>query len=166
MRDLPGVCVRKTIFTATLLVGLLHSSPALADKTFAVTPSGAAEMLFPDQPALVAGKISSKCIDAKWTVVNSTPNAVTCEAPLNFGQSVLGQMLMGNSYSTPPRRFFRFNVVEFNGISRVQATGWMELQMAFGQVKRNDFAGPEFINNAMLFLGNAGGEIPVRDYLP
>lgn len=156
----------KTIFAATLVAGLCLSSPAIADKTYAVTPSGTAEMLFPGKPETVVGAISSKCIDVKWTVVNTTSNEVTCEAPLNFGQSVLGQMLMGNSYSTAPRRFFRYNVAEVNGISRVQAAGWMELQMAFGQVKRTDFSGPEFINGAMTFLGGAGGKLPPGTTFP
>jgi len=123
-------------------------------------------MLFPDKPQVVTGKLSSRCIDLKWIVVSSTANEVTCEAPLNFGQSVVGQMLMGNSYSTPPRRFFRFNVAEVSGISRVQASGWMELQMAFGQVKRTDFTGPEFHNGAMNFLGAAGGKLPPGTSFP
>lgn len=124
----------RTIFIALWLACI--TSPALADKFFAVTPSGSAEMLFAENPPTVVGKLSSKCIDSHWTVVTSSSNELGCEAPLNMGQSVLGQMLMGNSYSTPPRRFFRFNVIEVNGISRAQASGWIELQMAFGQVKR------------------------------
>lgn len=142
------------------------ASPALADKYFAVTPSGAAEMVYPDQPSAVIGKLSSKCIDAKWKVVTSSTNEVVCEAPLNMGQSIMGQLLMGNSYSTAPRRFFRFNVAEINGVSRVQATGWMELQMAFGQMKRTDFSGPEFHNNIMTFMGMAGGKFPVGTTFP
>ena len=142
------------------------ASPALADKFFAVTPSGAAEMVYPDKPAGVVGKLSSKCIDVKWTVVSSSTNEVVCEAPLNMGQSIMGQLLMGNSYSTPPRRFFRFNVAEINGVSRVQASGWMELQMAFGQTKRTDFSGPEFQNSIMNFMGAAGGKFPVGTTFP
>jgi len=56
------------------------ASPAMADKYFAVTPSGASETLFPDKPQIVAGKLSGRCMDVKWTVVTSTPNEVTCEA--------------------------------------------------------------------------------------
>src|SRR5688572_9758911 len=106
---------------------MVVATPALADEYFAVTPSGAAEMLFQGKPQKVIGELSSKCIDVRWTVISSNPNELVCEAPLNMGQSVLGQMLLGNSYSTPPRRFFRFNVADVNGISRVQASGWMEL---------------------------------------
>lgn len=142
------------------------AAPAIADEFFAVTPSGATEMLFPESATTVSGKLSGKCIDSRWTVITSSPNEVVCEAPLNMGQSIMGQLLMGNSYSTPPRRFFRFNVAEINGISRVQASGWMELQMAFGQVKRNDFSGPEFHNGAMNFLSAAGGQYPPGTTFP
>jgi membrane-associated protease RseP (regulator of RpoE activity) len=83
-----------------------------------------------------------------------------------MGQSVLGQALLGNSYSTPPRRFFRFNVAEINGLSRVQASGWMEVQMAFGQTRRTDFSGPEFQNSIFNFMGAAGGQFPVGTTFP
>lgn len=145
---------------------LCAAVPALADEYLAVTPSGAAEMLFAEKPAATIGKLTSKCIDARWTVISSTQTELVCEAPLNMGQSVLGQLLMGNSYSTPPRRFFRFNVAEINGISRVQASGWMELQMAFGQTKRTDFSGPEFQNSILTFMAAAGGKYPVGTRFP
>ena len=156
----------RPVFAAFALYVGVAATPAFADKYFAVTPSGAAEMLFPDKPPAVIAALSSKCIDAHWTVTSSGSNELVCEAPLNMGQSILGQMLLGNSYSTPPRRFFRFNVVELNGISRVQASGWMELQMAFGQMKRQDFSGPQFQNSIMLFMGAAGGKYPVGTTFP
>ena len=149
------------------VVALTHvSAPALADEFMAVTPTGAAEMLFPNHATEVVGKLSNKCIDARWTVISSNPTDLVCEAPMNMGQSVLGQMLMGNSYSTPPRRFFRFNVAEIYGVSRVQASGWMELQMAFGQMKRTDFSGPEFQNSIFSFMSAAGGTFPVDTRFP
>jgi membrane-associated protease RseP (regulator of RpoE activity) len=98
--------------------------------------------------------------------VSSTSTELVCEAPLNMGQSIMGQLLMGNSYSMPPRRFFRFNVAEVNGISRVQSSGWMELQMAFGQTRRTDFSGPEFQNSIFDFMGAAGGKFPVGTTFP
>lgn len=147
-------------------VALTVATPALADKYFAVTPSGATEMLFPEKPQEAIGKLSSQCIDRRMTVISSSTSEVVCESPLNMGQSIAGQLLMGNSYSTPPRRFFKFNVAEVNGISRVQAAGWMELQMAFGQTKRNDFTGPPFHNNAMQFMANAGGQFPSGTTFP
>ncbi len=146
--------------TAAVAVCIATSSQAMADEYLAVTPSGATEMLFAEPPAEVVGKLSAKCIDAGWSVSSLTGSDVVCEAPLNFGQSLMGTLLMGNSYSTPPRRFFKYTVATVSGISRVQASGWMELQMAFGQVRRTEFAGPGFHNGALNFLGNAGGKLP------
>ena len=140
--------------------------PALADEYFAVTPSGAAEALFPDTADKTVGVLTSKCIDVRWTVISSSSMEVVCEAPMNFGQTLLGQLAMGNSYSTPPRRFFRFNLANLNGVSRVQASGWMELQMAFGQTRRTDFTGPEFHNSILGFLATAGGQLPVGTAFP
>ena len=142
------------------------ATPVFADEFFAVTPSGAAEMLFAEAPEETVGLLTSKCIDVKWTVISSSQTEVVCEAPMNFGQSLLGQLAMGNSYSTPPRRFFRFNLASVNSVSRVQASGWMELQMAFGQMKRTDFSGPEFQNSIINFLASAGGKLPVGTTFP
>lgn len=109
------------LVTRAALVALFVAAPtaAWADKMFAVTPSGAAEMLFASGQQETVSALSSKCIDSRWTVISSSATELTCEAPMSMGQSVLGQVLMGNSYSTPPRRFFRFNVSENSGVSRV-----------------------------------------------
>ena len=151
---------------AAAAVAVFLSPSALADEYYAATPSGATEMVFAEPPAELVGKLSAKCIDAGWSVTSSSANEVVCEAPMNFGQSVMGQLLMGNSYSTPPRRFFKYVVSTVSGVSRVQASGWMELQMAFGQTRRTDFSGPEFHNGAMSFLGNAGGHFPKGTTFP
>jgi len=145
---------------------IVCAAPAYADEYYAVTPTGTTEMIFAGAPQEVIGQLSSKCIDARWTVISSSATELVCEAPMNFGQSLVGTLLMGNSYSTPPRRFFRFNAATVAGVSRVQASGWMELQMAFGQTKRTDFSGPEFHNSVMIFMSAAGGHFPVGTTFP
>ncbi len=145
---------------------IVCAAPAYADEYYAVTPTGTTEMIFAGAPQEVVGQLSSKCIDARWTVISSNTTELVCEAPMNFGQSLVGTLLMGNSYSTPPRRFFRFNAATVAGVSRVQASGWMELQMAFGQMKRTDFSGPEFHNSVMMFMSAAGGHFPVGTTFP
>lgn len=156
----------RPVVVVAALVASSQASPAFADKYFAVTPSGATEMMFPDKPDVVVGQLSGRCIDLHWTVISSGSNQVTCEAPLKMGESILGQMLLGNSYSTPPHRYFRFNLAQINGVSRVQASGWMELQMAFGQIQRTDFSGPPFHNGMMNFMAAAGGKYPVGTTFP
>ena len=154
---------RANLFFLALLTGPFAS---VANELYALTPSGLPETMFAGEAPDVVSRISSRCMDVQWTVASSTNNEVVCESPLSTGQSIMGQMLLGNSYSTPPRRFFRFNVSEIEGVSRVQASGWMETQMAFGQVKRVAFSGPEFHNNVMGFMSGAGGKFPVGTTFP
>jgi hypothetical protein len=110
--------------------------------------------------------IAGKCIDVGWIVISTTSTTVICEAPMNVGQSALTQLLIGNSYSTPPKRFMRFNIAGVQGASRVQANGWVETQMAFGQMQRQDFSGPEFHNSILGFLTAAGGRLPPGTTFP
>lgn len=156
--------LKQRILVATLLVSA--SSAALADKFYAVTPSGAAESIYAASGSTVSATIARKCMDLHWTVTSSSSTEVVCEAPMNFGQSLLGTLLMGNSYSTPPRRFYKFSVSEIQGLTRVQATGWMELQMAFGQMRRTEFVGPQFQNDVDIFLLAAGGQYPIGTTFP
>lgn len=160
-----GVCL-KSLCSVFLSALIFAAFPTAAAEFFAVTPSGMPETLFPMSSSKTIGSLSGQCMNNRWNVIDSNATSVTCEAPLSAGQSMMGQLLLGNSYSTPPKRFFRFNVVEVEGVSRVQASGWMETQMAFGQVKRVDFDGPPFHNNVMGFMTAAGGKFPKGTTFP
>ncbi|WP_265529101.1 PDZ domain-containing protein [Sphingomicrobium marinum] len=152
---------------AIVAIGLIvFPSAANADEYHAVTPSGATEMLFDVPAAKTSSNIANHCMNAKFTVISSAENSVVCEIPMNMGQQVLGQLLLGNSYSTTPKTFYRFNIATIDEVSRVQATGWMETQMAFGQIQRQEFNGPEFHNAAMTFLEGAGGRHPPGTTFP
>ena len=152
--------MRNRVAIGMAIASFLAATDALADEFMAVTPSGATEALFSGNVDATSAAVSNMCIDLKWTVISTTPTVVTCEAPVSMGRSLMGTLLMGNSYSTPPREFYRFNIAEYQGHSRVQASGWMELQMAFGQMKRTDFSGPTFHNGAMNLLQRYGGQYP------
>lgn len=158
--------VRTTLSRLLLCCLLVAVSPAWADKILAVTPSGSPEAHFAGSAASVVSKLTSGCMDSKWTVVSSSANEVVCETQLSMGQSIMGQMLLGNSYSTPPRQFYRFSVAENAGITRVQPSGWMETQMAFGQVNRVAFTGAPFQNSVMTFMASLGGAYPVGTTFP
>lgn len=132
----------------------------------AVTPSGTTEAVFDKSLPDTIATLGSYCIDHGWSVTTTTSNQVTCEIPMSMGQSVLGQVLLGNSYSTPPRQFVQFMAAQIGPVSRVQMQNWMELQMAFGQVRRTDFTGPSFHNNAMGVLVDAGARFPPGTTFP
>jgi len=157
------MAIRTLIF---LLGFIVLPFTATGSQLFAVTPSGTPEAVFSGKASVAVSRLSSKCMDVQWTVVSSSDTEVVCESPLSTGQSIMGQMLLGNSYSTPPRRFFRFNVSELSGVSRVQVSGWMETQMAFGQMQRAPFSGADFHNSIMNFLISAGGAFPAGTTFP
>lgn len=156
----------KLVNTALLVGALLVAPSAFAGKFFAVTPSGKAEANFSGSAEETSNAIASKCMDATWSVVKTSEQEVVCESPLTTGRQLLAQMAMGNAYSTPPRRFFKFNIVEMGGISRVQSGGWIETQMPFGQVQKVDLAGPDFHNSMINFLQSSGGKLPIGTTFP
>ncbi|NKB15993.1 MAG: PDZ domain-containing protein [Sphingomonadales bacterium] len=139
---------------------------ALADKPFAMTPSGATEAIF-DMPVTNASDaLVNGCVDAGQTVISSTSTVVVCEFYLNTTESVLGALLLGNQYSTPPRSYVRFNAAELRGSTRVTANAWLETQMAFGQIRKQDLGSDHFHNEVMGFLASAGGRFPPGTEFP
>jgi hypothetical protein len=145
---------------------LLAPRSALADELFAVTPSGKPEAIFEKPPADTIAVLSSYCMSKGWSVTTSTASQVGCEVKMSAGQAILGQLLLGNSYSTPPRQYVQFVAAPLSGGTRVQMTSWVELQMAFGQVRRTDFDTPAHINSQVLLLLDAGGRLPPGTTFP
>lgn len=156
----------RVLTTGLVSAWALTAAPAIADEYYAVTPSGRAEGYL-DMPVVDASDhLANKCIDLGWTVVSTTNTVITCEAPMNFGQRLLGQLLMGNSYSTPPRMYYQFNIAGAGSSTRIQVNGWTELQMAFGQMRRTDMVGAAFHNSAMDFIQGIGGRLPPGTTFP
>lgn len=140
--------------------------PATADEYYAVTPSGNPEAYFGTSVVQTSDLFANKCIDMGWRVISSTDTVIICQAPMNFGQSLLSAMLIGNQYSTPPQLYYRFNLAGVRVGTRAQVTSWIETQMAFGQIRKQDFAGPPFHNSAMDFFAFAGGLWPEGTSFP
>ena len=149
-----------------LAAASLPVSPALADEPYAVTPSGRTEAIFDLNVVDTSDKIANGCADRGWTLVSSTSTMVTCELPLSTMQSVVAQLALGNSYSTPPRQFLRFNIAGIDRSSRVQATGWVETQMAFGQVRTMEMAAANYHNNVMNWFRSIDGRFPPGTTFP
>lgn len=146
-----------------LAVTVLAATPAYAgNDMFAVTPSGRTEMFLPGTTLQDAsGKVSARCMANGLTVVSSSANDVVCELKMGAFNSALTQLLIGNSYSTPPKTLVKFNLAQMSNNTIVQANEWIETQMAFGQMRRQDLANDKVHNDLMAFLSSAGAQ-----YLP
>ena len=111
-------------------------------------------------------KVASACMDSGWMVAQQTSNQVVCEIPMGIMQSAMTQVLIGNSYSTPPKQFVRLSFAQTGDNTRVQSQVWVETQMPFGQVRQQQITGPEMNNSMMGFLGRAGAQPPVGTTYP
>lgn len=123
----------------------------------AVTPSGRADMVFKGVSAQDAiGKLANTCMNLGMSVIETSANSVTCDAPMGMTQSVITQALIGNSYSTAPQRLIRFNVVQIQNDSRVQASARVQTQMAFGQMRGEELTDDATYNDLMSFMEASG----------
>lgn len=147
-------------------VMLAIATPAVADEYYAVTPSGRAEAYFDRSVVQTSDLLTNTCIDRGWTVVETTETMVTCQGAMSFGQRLASALLIGNQYSTPPQLFYRFNLAGSGQSTRVQVNAWIETQMAFGQIRREEFSGATFHNSAMDFFAAAGGRWPPGTTFP
>ena len=151
---------KSLLLPLALAAATLPASPALADEPYAVTPSGRTEAIFDLGVTDTSDKIANGCADMGWTLVSSTSTIVTCEIQLGVMQSALAQLALGNSYSTPPKQYLRFNIAGAGRSSRVQTTGWIETQMAFGQVRTMEMTAASYHNNVMAWFEALGGRFP------
>jgi hypothetical protein len=152
--------------TIILLLASLSPMPAFADEVFAATPSGQPDAVFVGDAKATAGAIANMCMDHRMSVISSTDSQVVCEVPLSMGKAMLTQLLIGNSYSTPPREFVRITVAPIGDHSRAQANAWVETQMAFGQMRQMPVSGASAINFMEDLLLAAGGALPSGTVFP
>lgn len=149
----------RAIIAATALTVALPEM-AFADRAVQ-TPSGTPDAVFEGTaPKEVVSKITNTCMNAGWTVQSQTDTQVVCEIPVSGMKQALQQVLLGNSYSTPPRTFARFTVAQVGASSRAQAMAWTETQMAFGQMRQQQYSDDGTYTNLLSFLIKAGGELP------
>ncbi|WP_120717343.1 PDZ domain-containing protein [Tsuneonella amylolytica] len=158
--------MKKLVITLAAFAATVPLTPVYADEPYAVTPSGRTEAIFDTGVTETSDKIANGCANVGWTLVNTTSTMVVCEARMSTMQSVLAALAMGNQYSTPPKQFLRFNIAGLGQRSRVQATGWMETQMAFGQVRTEEMTAANYHNNVMNFFGNLGAHFPPGTTFP
>lgn len=124
----------------------------------ATTPSGRPEATFVNTTQQeVSSRLSALCMDSGSVVEISSPNQVLCSKTLEGGDAFLATLMVGNRYSTTPERKLRFNVVQMGRDVRVQAYHWIESQMAFGQIQRQELNGAGHFNNVQSALYGIGG---------
>jgi hypothetical protein len=111
-------------------------------RTYAVTPSGATEAYFDMPVARTLDLLANKCIDLGWSVVSLSETIVTCQAPLNFGQSVVANLLIGNRYSTPPKLYYRFNLAGSGPSTHVHASGGLRRRWPSAKYAKNRSTAP------------------------
>lgn len=149
MKKLVAICV----------VASLGSVAHAGKDMVAVTPSGLADMAFPSsEAAAVAGKLANECMNRRMTIVSNLPTEVVCEVPMGVVKGALVQAAIGNSYSTTPRQFVRFALVNLDADVRAQGSAWVETQMALGQVRREPLNGDAIYNGLMNMMETAGGK--------
>jgi hypothetical protein len=152
----------KFYFVMALAATSLASCATTSQPLMVETQSGRPEAIFLDTSIDQArGKIASRCMDAAMIVTQSSSSEVICESNLSMGQSVLAQVAIGNSYSTTPRQYVKVVMAEVGNNVRLQASSWIETQMAFGQVRRapTDTSNSQK-NDLQGFILSAGAVLP------
>lgn len=122
----------KKILGASIVIAVsLASSSAHA-------ASGPVVVWFTDQAADVSDKLAILCADHNASVVEQDDRHLLCQREVTGGKGILAQALLGNSSSTSPQLNIRFSIIRDGKAVRVQASQWIELQMAMGQTRRTD----------------------------
>ena len=96
------------------------------------------------------------CSSKGLLVQESGGNQVVCGKTMAGGDAVLAQMIVGNSYSTTPERKIRLIIYQSGDDVKVTAYEWIESQMAFGQMRRQELKSNNQKNDIQQFLFSLG----------
>ncbi|MEP6785931.1 MAG: hypothetical protein ABI898_09345 [Sphingomonadales bacterium] len=102
-------------------------------------------------------RLAGLCIDRNSAVIEQDEVHVLCSRTIDGLQGAFAQVIVGNSYSTTPELKVRFSIVRSEKFFRVQASQWIETQMAFGQVRRAPLDGKKQTENILQLLEGVGG---------
>lgn len=123
------------------------------------TASGYPEGLFENTDIeSVRSKLIEGCSSRGIFVQEATANQVVCGKTMEGGDAILAQMLVGNSYSTTPEQKVRFVIYQSGPNVKVTAQQWVESQMAFGQMRRQELTGNNQKNDLQRFLFSLGAK--------
>jgi len=140
----------------------MRSTLVLAAMALASIPSMAAAkppvIAYFDMPSEdVVSRLARACVDREVMVTQQSTTTVQCEQEVSGFKGMLAQVLIGNSYSTTPNQVIRFSISKSETFTIVQASAWMETQMAFGQVRRAPLDSKKNRRGIFDYLRSAGG---------
>ena len=129
------------------------------------TASGKPEAVFRNtNPAAVANKFVGICAKFAGQVDTATNHQVICRkslAEIDQTESVMTQLLIGNSYSTTPDSVMTFTIVDIGNDVMVYADQYSETIMAFGQPKRVNTMGNANFNIVMKLFKFLGADTSI-----
>ncbi|MCY1451093.1 hypothetical protein D3C76_495840 [compost metagenome] len=97
------------------------------------------------QVATVRDAIAADMAAKKATITSISDSMITVEKPMEGGQAVAAQLLLGNAYSSTPKATLRFVLIKpSENQVRVMANGEVSTQMAFGQVNSTAVGGKDY----------------------
>lgn len=119
-----------------------------------VTQSGKPERVFANTKVVdIKSKLIDRCATAGLQIDDRGSNSVVCSKTLSGGDAVIAQIAIGNSYSTTPEQKVSFSITQRgNDVFVIATSMWIETQMAFGQMRRQDIANNKQINDVQNFL--------------
>ena len=148
--------MKKLLIIASLFL-LMACAPQQA--LLKPTSSGYPEGMFSNSSVeVVRSRLIDGCSSKGILVQEASGNQVVCGKTMDGGDAILAQMLVGNSYSTPPERKIRFVIYQLASDVKVTAQQWVETQMAFGQIKRHELNGNNHRNDIQQFLYSLGAK--------
>ncbi len=147
----------KSIIVSILSLSFLAACATGANEPLAFSSqSGKPERIFSDRSVKeVKNRIVDVCVNGGFQVTDSGGALLSCWKTMEGGSAVLAQVLIGNSYSSPPTQHVQFAVTERNESVVVTSTSqWIETQMAFGQIKRQELNSNKHLNDVYRWLQN------------
>ena len=117
------------LMSAMGAAAMVSAGPALAE-------TGPVTVWFDGEAPAVSDRLAILCADRNAAVVEQDDRHLLCQREVSGAKGIVAQAMLGNSYSTEPQLMIRFALLRDGKAIRVQASQWIELQMAGGQTRR------------------------------
>ena len=130
------------------------------------TSSGKPEVITDAPLELMKDAILGSFAGNGWVIENDTKYSTTMSKPCGDGFGcIMGQALIGNSYSTPPKMEIAFSFTKTMDGNKVMVSRYdMSTQMAFGQVNRSSLLTNNSNHNELVSLLERAKESVEEDY--